>query len=474
MSQTLDRLQDSVRFRVAGCNQWGECGHDMSVETIYRPLPVAGLDSAVSIAAGRSMTAVLTAQGEVLTAGWNDFGQLGRGGADEEHHPELRAVSLPCPAAGVACGDGFLLICLRDGRVAACGNNRFCQCGGDELGYDTPALVPAIAAAERVFAGSLCSFVLCHSGSVFSFGANSMGQLCQGATNRKRPPQKAVALCGVGVREISLGWTHGLALLEDGGILAWGRLTDRLASGSSSWDTARGGVPIRLNFGGAVLRAVSASAGQEHCAVATEDGRLWLWGSGASRALGFGALADVAEPAPLSLPGGERAVAVQCSWHCTFATAADGRVFACGQRHCGLPFGAAEREGEDADAVTALTEVPFRCVVFTGPCASHVFYRGGPPAGVLRVGAAELADSELDVPLGDVGVAAEATVHLLRFPSSASAAGSGPAAEGGQLQVYVDATAVGAEGLLCIELRAEATARDLAAAAVEQLQRAAP
>eukprot|EP01062_Namystynia_karyoxenos_P054950 TRINITY_DN45579_c0_g1_i1.p1 TRINITY_DN45579_c0_g1~~TRINITY_DN45579_c0_g1_i1.p1 ORF type:complete len:227 (+),score=60.63 TRINITY_DN45579_c0_g1_i1:75-683(+) len=91
---------------------------------------------------------------------------------------------------------------------------------------------------------------------------------------------------------------------------------------------------------------------------------------------------------------------------------------------------------------------------------------------VLRVGDAELGDSALDAALSDLGIAAESSVELLRVPNWAHADSVGQAGPAGScgMQIYVTAHSLGVEETVCVEVKTEATARDLVAAAVGQLR----
>eukprot|EP01062_Namystynia_karyoxenos_P079038 TRINITY_DN8257_c0_g1_i1.p1 TRINITY_DN8257_c0_g1~~TRINITY_DN8257_c0_g1_i1.p1 ORF type:complete len:504 (+),score=127.97 TRINITY_DN8257_c0_g1_i1:93-1514(+) len=471
MSQPLDKLRVSM-IRAAGHNRHGGCCIGSAVPIVTDPEPVIGFGGAARVACGTSFTAVLSTQGEVFTAGCNSRGQLGYGSADTSQHTELRAVPLPSRAVDIACGSSHLLICLEDGRVLTSGNNEVLACGRPpKCARFELAPADGVAGAVRVFAGTESSFVLCGGGEVISFGQNHAGQLCQGTAGHPGPPQRAEGLCGVGVRDIAAGWAHGLALLEDGGVLSWGELC--LGSGAGPIGGA-----TRVSFGDGMLKAVSVATGSRHCAVVTEDGSLQLWGSGDGGHLGLGHERDLWPPEPLGLPGGQRAVAVQCNQFCTFATTAHGQVYACGHGACGLPFRSEEKVTEFrlvpflcyADPFGRHDERAFRCVVATNSAAMCAFYLCVPRA-VLRIGDAELTMDQADRPLSEAGVSAESTVHLLCLSDSAAPAAEGGAAGGGGLQVYVNTAAVGAEGTLCVDLHPGATVGDLVAAATRQLQR---
>eukprot|EP01062_Namystynia_karyoxenos_P011603 TRINITY_DN14163_c0_g2_i1.p1 TRINITY_DN14163_c0_g2~~TRINITY_DN14163_c0_g2_i1.p1 ORF type:complete len:494 (+),score=66.35 TRINITY_DN14163_c0_g2_i1:102-1484(+) len=456
MSQPPNRLQDVSSAGGGGSEA--------------RPAPLRHrMCAPVRISLGNRFDAVVSEQGDLYISDKSTWRR-------ERGLQRCVGAVPPRAARDVACGAHHFLVSLADGRVFAGGANRCWQCDRNPAEWTRLAPVAGISNAVRVFAGERFSFVLCTGGDVYSFGENMSGQLCRGFVSDKEPPQLAAHLCRKGVLEISAGLRHALALLADGGVLAWGWIRGRKVDGDGLWSRELGSCPIPISFGGGRLRAVSVSAGELHCAVATDDGRLWLWGDGNDGRLGFGDENHVKAPKALDLPGGGHAVKVQCSSACTYATSSSGRVFMCGlgglyftedphvpDFHSWFKLGrAVSWEAEDDDGTVDRS-------LWTSSVAGAVSLRRRLPGGVLRVGTESFAENAFHTPLSDIGVAAESSVHLLRLPCI-TAMSNAEAVPEGPLQVYVNAAALGAETPLCLELRPEATVGDVVRAAVGLLR----
>ena len=78
----------------------------------------------------------------------------------------------------------------------------------------------------QICCGGMSSYIVTENQDVFAFGNNSKGQLGIGEIGgRQKTPVKVSKLCGRGVRSISAGYDHCLALLSHLGITAvyaWG------------------------------------------------------------------------------------------------------------------------------------------------------------------------------------------------------------------------------------------------------------
>jgi alpha-tubulin suppressor-like RCC1 family protein len=84
-----------------------------------------------------------------------------------------------------------------------------------------PCLIAAVAiaglehvSAEAVAAGNKYSLVL-SKGEVYAFGRDEYGELANGATSEEEPKPTVASALGSGVREISAGPTHAVALLTE-------------------------------------------------------------------------------------------------------------------------------------------------------------------------------------------------------------------------------------------------------------------
>mmetsp|Transcript_35366 Transcript_35366/g.118232 ORF Transcript_35366/g.118232 Transcript_35366/m.118232 type:complete len:164 (-) Transcript_35366:616-1107(-) len=125
----------------------------------------------------------------------------------------------------VAAGGAHSLATTADGRVYAFGDGRQGQLGVEPPGHATaisatghrccvfPAWVEALAAISprAVACGGDFSLVVAHDGSLFSFGANSFGQLGLGCAPDQRAPCRVEALRDVAIATAAAGAGHCLA-----------------------------------------------------------------------------------------------------------------------------------------------------------------------------------------------------------------------------------------------------------------------
>lgn len=119
--------------------------------------------------------------------------------------------------------------------------------------------------------GANFSMALDTSGSVFAWGWNRHGQAGTGNTGTQYVTSPGRIRLG-NVVQIAAGDEHGVALISDGTVYAWGR-NDRgqLANGTISDVYA----PARMNVPGTV---VAVAAGGSNTAVILSDGTLWIAG----------------------------------------------------------------------------------------------------------------------------------------------------------------------------------------------------
>lgn len=197
---------------------WGANGSGAAV-------PPAGLNDAISVAAGRVHSVALRANGTVEAWGDPFYG----GGVP----PGLSDV------VAVAAADTHSLFLRRDGTVAGAGWNGYGA-------LDPPA---GLGDATAIAAGSGFSLALTADGHVVGWGANQYGQAS--------PPQGLA-----GVTAIAAGQQHALALRADGTVVGWGANGDGQAT-----------PPENLHD------VVAIAAGGQHSLALLSDGTVVGWGS---------------------------------------------------------------------------------------------------------------------------------------------------------------------------------------------------
>lgn len=235
-----------------GSNDSGQLGTDPEQTMDRYKLPREIISAGIrAIAAGQQFSLALGIgpgdEGCVSAWGINDFGQLGRG--DYEKHVGAGFVTTGSSTIlwnikSISAGWNHALALDRDGNIWAWGKNEFGQ-----LGFSPPAPpeLPRQSSAVKiqtgpgnvaaVSAGLGFSLALDRNADVWAWGGNWQGQLGDGTKEDDTPgngtiegkanPQRvkksaAEADTLGGVRAISAGRFHGLALDRDGKVWAWG------------------------------------------------------------------------------------------------------------------------------------------------------------------------------------------------------------------------------------------------------------
>ncbi|WP_248930444.1 cadherin-like beta sandwich domain-containing protein [Paenibacillus hamazuiensis] len=239
-----------------GANNHGQLGYDTSGLDQVVPKKVAGLDHVVSVAAGgdpndgSGFTVALQSDGTVWTWGSNSKRQLGNGGASDTGSPvkvmemvsgygvELN-VGTAGSIASVAAGFNHAAVLTENGRVYVWGDNQYGQLGlgsgvtnsqyaklvVDNAGTGT------LSGIKQISLGGYHSLALTVDGNVWAWGENSRGQLGVGDTNLRTKPQLVLQPAAegsnalAGIRQISAGSYHSVAIYENDSTrfaLGWG------------------------------------------------------------------------------------------------------------------------------------------------------------------------------------------------------------------------------------------------------------
>ncbi|XP_044473732.1 alsin-like [Mangifera indica] len=139
-------LSDTGALLTFGWGLYGQCGQG-STNDLLRPTSVSSLTGTQveRIAAGLSHTMCISVEGRVYVFGGNQFGQLGTGADQAETKPKL----LDAPilenkrAKVVSCGARHSAMLAEDGQVLSWGWNKYGQLGlGDSTDRNVPSLVP--------------------------------------------------------------------------------------------------------------------------------------------------------------------------------------------------------------------------------------------------------------------------------------------------------------------------------------------
>ena len=195
-------------------------------ESIALPKVDSGVDFAVA----------LSASGLVYTWGKNSIGQLGIDTATTYRPIPQALVGIP-QMTTIAAGDDFVVALDVDGNIWTWGNNENGQLGRGDIGeaYSaTPQMLSVQANSQdvkfiNVAAGKDFAFALTTSGSVYSWGTSSRGQLGNGATSNSNVPKSVVKGASASssavledVIKVTASDNFAAVLKRNGDIFVWG------------------------------------------------------------------------------------------------------------------------------------------------------------------------------------------------------------------------------------------------------------
>jgi hypothetical protein len=260
--------------------------------------------------------------------------------------PENMQIPSRAKVIAVAGGLYHSLALSSTGTVFAWGWNIVGQlCDGRTTGSDVPVRVaiPADTRVAGMAAGFADSLVVTSTGLVFACGTNYNGTLGDGSTATSDVPVKVDLPAGTKVTAVAAGALHGLALTSTGAVLAWGYNADgELGNGS----TANSHVPVKVRLPAGTKVAAIASggpltgvgviiAGPGHSLAMTSTGAVFAWGYNADGELGDGGTANSDVPVKVKLPGGTRVTAIAAGELHSLAVTSTGSVLAWGGNNFG-------------------------------------------------------------------------------------------------------------------------------------------
>lgn len=220
---------------------------------------------------------------DVVAWGSNTSGQLGDGSLAFSAVPKVvRGLS---GVRSLAAGDRSVLALLSDGTVMAWGDDEFGQLGdgtaSEDADSERPETVSGLSGVVSVASGSEHGLALMSDGTVMAWGDNQEGQLGDGTEVSPGSPERVRGLSGV--KQIAAGELYSVALLDNGTVMEWGDNAEgQLGDGS----TRSSDVPVAVR--GLPEPVVAVTAGWRHVVAVLADGTVMAWGDNSSDELGDG------------------------------------------------------------------------------------------------------------------------------------------------------------------------------------------
>jgi alpha-tubulin suppressor-like RCC1 family protein len=304
---------------------------------VLRPVP--GVSNVVAAAAGSNLSFAVLRDGRILAWGSGASGKLGitPQAEFEKMAQERGRTNTPMPlavrfdAVDVACTGDHVMALTREGTVYTWGLGASGQLGIGPLPTVTfktrsarvmpyvpyPVPVSNLTGVKAVSAGHLHSLALLEDGTVRAWGANDRGQVGDGTTTgRERPIAVPVVRNAVA---ISAGDYFSVALLADGTVVEWGSTYAGMYGGKDRL------VPVPVK-GASGIRAIAAGNG--FVAAITQTGGVMTWGQASHYETGQGRQGGIV-PALLKGISGAQSVAAN-TLSVTTVVLASGRILTWG------------------------------------------------------------------------------------------------------------------------------------------------
>ena len=248
------------------------------------------------ISGSNGHSVIICSNGSVFAWGSNAEGQIGLGPDGVTPYPNAY-YSTPQRVYGLseiyqvdAGSGGHTLALTCDGQVVSWGRNDYGQLGGgNKTSHEAKAVYVRgvggtgnLTGVSYVSGGNDESFAIMQDGRLVAWGQNDKGQLGDGTTTERLAPVYVLTAAGTPLTNVIMveaGDENGYALTADGTVYSWGDAADNsgLALGRPLANNAYAR-PVQKEGGGNLTNIVSISAGDRHCLAIDADGYLWAWG----------------------------------------------------------------------------------------------------------------------------------------------------------------------------------------------------
>jgi len=265
------------------------------------------LDLKASIACGGQHTIALKENGEVWAWGNNNLGQLGDNSTTSYYSYPIRVkdengIGFLTGVKLIAAGNNHGIALKENGEVLTWGLNTYGQLGDNST---TTRYYPIrvkgengagfLTGVKAIAGGVFHTIALKENGEVWAWGSNVSGQLGDNSTTSYyRYPIRVKGENGVGfltgVKAIACGYSHSIALKQNGEVLAWGR-NDYGQLGDNSSEASRSYYPVTVKGENGIgnltgIKTIAAGNGGNHTIALKENGDVLTWGYNYSGQLG--------------------------------------------------------------------------------------------------------------------------------------------------------------------------------------------
>lgn len=222
----------------------------------------------------------LTTSGDVFSWGHNGYCQLGNGSTNQGSIPALITINLSGhKIVQVTCGSHHSMALSSSGEIYAWGQNNCGQVGsGSTSNQASPRKITSCIGHRRatwIACGQTSSMAVLDNGDVFGWGYNGNGQLGLGNNVNQPNPCRVSGLQGVFITQVACGYAHTLALSDEGELYSWGANSyGQLGTGNK----ANLVTPTRIATERGRFVDVAATHYNHISAAMTHMGHVYMWG----------------------------------------------------------------------------------------------------------------------------------------------------------------------------------------------------
>ncbi len=271
-----------------GDNDYGQLG-DGTLTNRFSPTQIGSDTDWMEISAGQTFSIALKQNGTLWTWGRNDEGELGDGSNIMKTTPIQ--IGIDTDWVMVKGGGHFSIGLKSNGTLWAWGSNYIGLLGdGTTIDKNIPTLIGSDTNWVFVDAGGSHSLAIMKDGTLWGWGTNQHGEIGDGTSNNYRLSPVQIGSDTNWVYACS-GGVNSFAIKKDGTLWGWG---DNLYGQVGDSTHIQRNDPIQIGKNSTNWKKVSS--GYSHALALQNNGTLWAWGKNYLGMLGDGTAIDKITP----------------------------------------------------------------------------------------------------------------------------------------------------------------------------------